>query len=306
MSGPHQTQKYLKELFARHGLRPKKQFGQNFLVDLNLLGVLTDAAALTPKDVVLEVGSGTAGLTTRLGALAGRVVTVEIDTGFQDLVAGEISHMPTVELVRGDALAGKNKMNPDVLAAVARAMAALPATGFHLVANLPYDVAPSVLGNLLVCDLPLRSATITVQAEVGDRIIAKPATPDYGPLSVLVQRLGTAYRVRNLPPSSFWPPPKVQSSIVRVEVDESRRAPPPELRACHRFVRDLFIHRRKTLRSAVASVPGCKAAKEHLDELLGRLGIAPETRAETLAPEQLGALHAGLRAMGAVTLPPDA
>jgi 16S rRNA (adenine1518-N6/adenine1519-N6)-dimethyltransferase len=297
--GPRQTSSYLKELLQSQGLRPRRQLGQNFLIDLNLLELLVHAATIEPSDVVLEVGAGTGGLTTRLAAIAAGVVAVEIDPGFHRLVAREVASLPNVELLHADALAGKNKMNPDVTAAVRRMLERKNAPYYRLVANLPYDVASCVVGNLLVDELPVRSLTITVQYEVGLRMAAPPGSRDYGPLSVLIQRVGTVEWVRTLPPTVFWPRPKVDSCILRIDVDESKRRSLEQLRVWHRFVRDLFMQRRKMLRSAVASIPGYKLMKPKLDGLMEELGISGEVRCEQLTHDELWSLWEGVERLRA-------
>lgn len=297
--GPRQTRSYLIELMEATGLRPRRQLGQNFLIDLNLLGLLVEAAALEPDDVVLEVGAGTGGLTARLAERAARVVSVEIDPGFFALAQRETSRFSNVELIHTDILAGKNKLRPEVTQAVATALAAAGQDHYHLVANLPYDVAASVVGNLLVDDLPIRSLVFTVQLEMAQRITSEPGSKDYGPLSVLVQRLGAAAWIRTLPPEAFWPRPKVHSAILRIDVDPARRTDLADVRAMHRFVRDLFLHRRKNLRAAIASIPGYKRLKPALDEVLAGLGLAPDDRAERLGHEQLHTLHQKLKALAA-------
>jgi len=295
--GPRQTTSYLRELLASQGLRPRRQLGQNFLIDLNLLELLVNAATIGPKDVVLEVGAGTGGLTTRLAALAAGVVAVEIDPGFHRLVSREVAALPNIELFHADALAGKNKLNPDVVAAVARMLEKHGAGFYRLVANLPYDVATSVVGNILVHELPIRSMTITVQYEVGMRMVAQPGSRDYGPLSAMIQRVGTIEWVRTLPPTVFWPRPKVDSCIVRIDVDDSKRHPLDKLREWNKFVRALFMQRRKMLRSAIASVPGFKELKPKLNVLLDDLDIAGEVRCEQLTHEELWSIWERLESL---------
>jgi 16S rRNA (adenine1518-N6/adenine1519-N6)-dimethyltransferase len=294
-----QTSSYLKELLESQGLRPRRQLGQNFLIDLNLLELLVRAAGIQPTDVVLEVGAGTGGLTTRLAALAAGVVAVEIDPGFHRLVMREVSSLPNVELLHADALASKNKMNPDVTAAVARMMEKTGAKEYRLVANLPYDVASSVVGNLLLEDLPIRSLTITVQYEVGLRMAAEPGSRDYGPMSAMIQRVGRIEWVRTLPPTAFWPRPKIDSCILRIDVDEEKRQPLDRLRRWNRFVRDLFLHRRKMLRSAVASVPGFKEVKPKLDAMFSEIDLSGEVRCEQLNHEELWSLWEGVERLQA-------
>lgn len=295
--GTRQTSSYLRELLDSQGLRPRRQLGQNFLIDLNLLELLVSAATVGPADVVLEIGAGTGGLTTRLAALAAGVVAVEIDPGFHRLVAKEVASLPNVELIHADALAGKNKLNPVVRAAVARMLEHHGAAFYRLVANLPYDVATSVVGNILVDELPIRSMTITVQYEVGMRMVAQPGSKDYGPLSAMIQRVGEIEWVRTLPPTVFWPRPKVDSCIVRIDVDDSKRHPLEKLREWNLFVRALFMQRRKMLRSAIASVPGYKSVKPRLNALLEELDIAGEVRCEQLTHDELWSLWESLEAI---------
>jgi 16S rRNA (adenine1518-N6/adenine1519-N6)-dimethyltransferase len=297
--GPRQTTSYLRELLDSQGLRPRRQLGQNFLIDLNLLELLVGAATVGPTDVILEIGAGTGGLTTRLAAISAGVVAVEIDPGFHRLVAREVASLPNVELIHADALAGKNKLNPVVRDAVARMLEKHRAKFYRLVANLPYDVATSVVGNILVDDLPIRSMTITVQYEVGMRMVAQPGSKDYGPMSAMIQRVGKIEWVRTLPPTVFWPRPKVDSCIVRIDVDDSKRHPLEKLREWNLFVRALFMQRRKMLRSAIASVPGYKSVKPRLNALLDELDITGDVRCEQLTHDELWSLWEKLEAIKA-------
>lgn len=290
-SAKRQTQSYLMETFAALGLRAKREFGQNFLIDLNLLDLLLRSARLTKGDVVLEVGAGTGGLTSRLAEEAGEVVSIEIDPGFYRLAAVEVENASNVTLINTDVLAGKNKLEPAVMEAVSAAMQRIGADHYHLVANLPYDVASSVVANCLLGNLPVRGLTFTVQYEVGLRISAMPGDRDYGPLSVLSRTLGDVRLIRTLPPSAFWPRPKVDSAFVRIEVDPERKKSLPDLREYHAFVRMIFIHRRKNLRGSILSVPDYKPLKGTIDTLLADVGLTRDDRAERLDPDRLLALY---------------
>lgn len=292
--GGHQTRSYLAELLEAAGLRPRRQLGQNFLIDLNLLHLLVEASPVGGADVVLEVGAGTGGLTNLLARKARLVVSAEIDSGFFALASRETERLPNVRLLHTDALAGKNRLAPALLEAVGQALAETGRDHFHLVANLPYDVAAAVVGNLLVGDLPIASLTFTVQLEMAARIAARPGTADYGPLSVLAQRVGHVSWIRTLPPTVFWPRPKVHSAILRIDVDPAGRTDLEGLRRWYRFVRDLFLHRRKNLRSAIAAIPGYKWTKPKLVPLLESIGLDPAGRAEQLDPLAFERLHAAL------------
>ena len=302
-----QTQSYLRELLEANGLRPLRQLGQNFLIDLNLIDLLVRESGVTSKDVVLEVGAGTGGLTTRLANVAARVVSVECDRGFHRLALSQIGAAANVTLLECDVLANKNRMEPRVLDAVAQALRETQADTYHLVANLPFDVAAAVIGNLLLEDLPIRSMTVTSQLEVGERMTAQVGTREYGPLTVLIDQVGHSSILRVLPPSVFWPRPNVTSCFVRIDIDPKRDAQLPELREWRRFVRDLFMHRRKTLRAAIARVPGYKRLKPLLTDLLQSLELASDARAEQLTSDQLRTLFEAVRvvAESSPESPPD-
>lgn len=295
VGGQRQTQTYLRNLLDSNGLRPRRQLGQNFLVDLNLLDLLVESSQVQPTDVVLEIGAGTAGLTSRLAARAKHVVSVELDPGFYKLARYELQGQANVDLLHADALHNKNRMNPDVLAAVQNAMAKHGQRDYLLVANLPYDVATSVVGNLLLLTEPqVRSLTFTVQLEVAERIAADPGSKDYGAISVLVQSLATPHWIRRLGPKVFWPRPKIDSAILHVVRRPDPVCSQERLAGFHAFLRDLFSHRRKGTRQALVSIPRFKAVKDAVDGVLATLGpaiAAPGRRAEQLSPTDLYTLY---------------
>ena len=282
-----QTLSYLAQLLASQGLRAKKQFGQNFLVDLNLLDLLVRNARIGKDDVVLEVGAGTGGLTTRLVEEAGHVVTVEIDDGFYKLASTEVEAADNVTLLHADVLKNKNQIEPKVMEVVAEAISKMKTDHYHIVANFPYDVASAIIANTLLHDIEVRSMTFTVQYEAALRIVAQPGNRDYGPLSILVQTLGSAEIFRTLPPSAFWPRPKVDSAFVRIEIKPGRKKQIPDLKKFHFFVRQLFIHRRKNLRGGIVGTVEYKPIKKQVPELLAEIGLDRDDRAEGLPPEKL-------------------
>lgn len=284
-----QTRSYLQNLLESYGLRPRRQFGQNFLIDLNLLELLVRAAEIPQGGVVLEVGAGTGGLTTQLASAAARVVSIEIDRGFYGLVSEAVRDFNNVTIVNTDVLAGKNQVAPAVLEALNTAMSEAGQSEYQLVANLPYEVSSMVISNLLLEDLPVRSMTVTVQLEMGDRILARQGRKDYGPLSVLASTVGEAQLIRTLPPEAFWPRPKVRSAIIKIDVKD--RGDLPKLREFHRFVRDLFIHRRKNLRGSIVSIPRFKPLKASVAGMLEGIGLSAQDRAEQLSPKQLRTLY---------------
>jgi 16S rRNA (adenine1518-N6/adenine1519-N6)-dimethyltransferase len=285
-----QTTAYLKELFSQVGFTIDAKRGQNFLVDLNLLDLLERSAGVTPADVVLEVGSGTGALTERLSRAARHVITCEIDPRLAQLARDRLVDCDTVSLVEGDVLAGKHRFAPEVLTAIDDALAAAPGGRLLLVANLPYCVATPVISNLLALPRPFDSATVTVQREMGERMTAAAGSHSYNALSVWIGAQCRSELVRILPPSVFWPRPKVDSAIVRLDLEPARRAEIGDLARFHGFVRDIFCHRRKHLRGVLVRLAAQKtgdkdAAKRIVESLYATLGFPPDIRAEDIAPD---------------------
>jgi 16S rRNA (adenine1518-N6/adenine1519-N6)-dimethyltransferase len=286
-----QTQSYLRDLFRQHGLNPKKKLGQNFLVDLNLIDLLVRSAELDKDDFVLEVGTGTGSLTSRLAAVAGCVLTVEIDSSFGEFAERIAGKVPHVRFHAGDVLKNKNHLEPKVLAEIAEMRDKHKAKRLKLVANLPYAVATPVISNLLLSDLRWDRMVVTVQWEIADKMTASPSTKAYGALSVLVQSLADVEVLRKLPPDVFWPKPKVDSGIIRIVPNPTKRALVRDPLAFRIFLRDLYSHRRKNLRGALLAMPASDGDKPKVDALIARLGYDGTERAETLDVKQHRELH---------------
>jgi len=298
---PRQTTAYLKKLFSEVGFTIDARRGQNFLVDLNLIDLLVRSAELRPDDVVLEVGTGTGVLTERLAAEAARVITAEIDPRLAQLARDRLIDRDNVTLVEGDALAAKHRFAPALLEAVDSALAAHPRGRFLLVANLPYCVATPVISNLLVRPRPFDAAVVTVQREMAERMTAEAGTSAYNALSVWVGAQCRGQILRVLPPSVFWPRPKVDSAILRLDVEPERRARIDDLARFQAFVRDVFCHRRKLLRGVLLGMAGGKreaTARERVEAVFTSLGLAPDTRAEDIPPDRFILLERAFAAAG--------
>jgi 16S rRNA (adenine1518-N6/adenine1519-N6)-dimethyltransferase len=281
-----QTLSYLRNLFEERGIKPKNKLGQNFLIDLNLLDVLLRAAELGPEDLALEVGSGTGSLTARLAEQAGAVVSVEVDPAFAALTEEAVHGHDNTALLHADVLKNKNELKPEVLGAVESLAGRRGTTRLKLVANLPYAVAVPVISNLLISEAPVERMVVTVQWEIAERLMADVGTKAYGALAVLVQSLAEVELVRRLPPAAFWPRPLVWSAIVRIRPDAARRRRVGDVPRFRHFLRDLYVHRRKNLRGALAALPGRDFSKQEVDARLAELGIDGTTRAEALDLDQ--------------------
>lgn len=287
MSQSRQTLSYLANRLESVGISPKTRFGQNFLIDLNLVELIARTAQLTAKDVVLEVGTGLGSLTKLLAASAAHVVTVEIDSHIAPLAREEFADLNNVTLLERDALKNKNQFDPVVIDTLREKMAQVPGSKLKLVANLPYNVATPIISNLLSVDPWPTRIVVTIQKELGERIVAEPRTKDYGALSIWIQAQAKASIVRVMPPSVFWPRPKVESAIVDIRTQKVLRDRIEDLEFFHRFVRLLFLHRRKLLRSALVGSMKPGLDKPAIDAMLAELQLAGDCRAEQLSIEEM-------------------
>jgi 16S rRNA (adenine1518-N6/adenine1519-N6)-dimethyltransferase len=287
------------ERFARAGISPRTRLGQNFLVDLNLVRVLVEAADLGPGDVVLEVGTGTGSLTALMAAEAAAVVTVEVDKELFRLAGEQLRTLANVCMIQADALKNKSHFNPLVLETIDRQLSAAPGRQWKLAANLPYHVATPILTNCLDLDRPPRSMTVTIQKELADRIQAVPRTKDYGALSIWMQSQCRIELVRTMPPSVFWPRPKITSAILHITLDDQLRQRIPDRAFFHQFVRAMFSHRRKFLRSELIAITKDRLDKPQVDQIMARLGLAGNARAEELDVPAMLALCEAVRTAAA-------
>lgn len=274
-----QTLSHIQSLLAARGISPRHSFGQNFLHDHNKIRQLIARAAIVPGETVLEVGPGTGALTVALIAAGARVVAAELDRDMCAIVTSEAARaleLPRPEgapplyeaftLVAGDCLAGKHSISPALAAA-------LDDRPFALVANLPYHAATPLMLNLL-CDWPTcRGQFVTIQRDVADRLMAKPATDAYGALSVMASLLANVSMISVLPPGCFWPAPKVTSAMVAIEPRTPR--PPIDTHRLSAFLHRVFSMRRKQLGRILG------------DAVAWPEGVTRTMRPEQLSPEQL-------------------
>ena len=279
---PRQTLSYLHRLFEAYGLEAKSKLGQNFLIDLNLVDLIVRTAELDKSDAVLEVGTGTGSLTSRLAEHAGAVVTIEIDRSLQPVAREVVGARSNVRFVFGDALAKKNELNPDMMAAWDDAAKQVNCTRKKLVANLPYVIATPIVSNLLIARPEVERMVVMVQWEIAERMRAVPNTKDYNALSVLVQSVADVEVVRKVLPTNFHPQPKVDSAIVLIKPNAEKRAKVGDVAKFRVFLRDLYVHRRKNLRQALVGWPTGRKEKGNVDAKLAELGIDGTLRSEAL------------------------
>jgi 16S rRNA (adenine1518-N6/adenine1519-N6)-dimethyltransferase len=252
----------------------KKAYGQHFLVDRNILGVIERLAELEPGDVALEVGPGLGVLTTFLADRIAHVHAVEIDASLRASLEGVLDGRPNVDLHFADAL----KLD----------LGALDPPAVKLIANLPYNVATPIVAETLVGLPHVELWCVMVQREVADRFFASPSTKAYGAVSVLVQLTSRRTGFHAVSRDVFSPVPNVDSALVAF-----RRIPPPRnLVRIRRVVDAAFAHRRKTLVNSVA-LTGL-ASRDQVTDALHAIGAPERARAESLEPSAFVALTEAL------------
>ncbi|GAB4136344.1 MAG: 16S rRNA (adenine(1518)-N(6)/adenine(1519)-N(6)) -dimethyltransferase RsmA [Planctomycetaceae bacterium] len=282
-----QTRSHLMKLFEQHGFHPRTMLGQNFLVDLNIVEFIAERANLGPNDVVLEVGAGTAGLTTFLAQYAAEVVSVEIDENMFQLAKSVTADFENVTLLNQDALKNKNRFSPEVISAISERLAVSPKRKLKLVANLPYNIATPVVSNLVATDLPWDRMVVTIQWELGLRMSAKPRTSHYGALSVWLQSQCFVKILKRLPPTVFWPRPAVESAIVQLVPNPAGRDEIADRPFFQDFLRRLFHQRRKLARSVLVGMYRKQMSKSDMDEILQSMNFPETIRAEEMTVKQL-------------------
>ena len=256
----------IRELAAALELKPSKSLGQNFVIDSNVCTKIVRTAAVGPTDIALEIGPGLGSLTLALLESAASVVAVEIDPRLAGqlpiTVANHCEHPKNLTVLNQDALT----------------IQTLPVNPTVLVANLPYNVSVPVLLHLLEKFESLRTGVVMVQAEVADRLAAKPGTKDYGIPSVKAAWWAEVKGAGSVSRSVFWPAPNVDSKLVSF----TRRQTPGDeelRRKVFTIIDAAFAQRRKMLRSALSSLYGSSSAAE---EILKRANIDPTLRGEAL------------------------
>jgi len=281
----------IDSLLASAGLRPQHQFGQNFMIDQTVLAAIADAGEIGPHDVVLEVGPGVGNLTRQLAtrAHAGAVLAVDIDRKLMPAAQKYHAALTNVRWLNADVLASKHELNPDVLAALRELRATHGQGELKLVSNLPYNAASPLIAELLALmthdeTLAFSVLAFTVQYEVGLRMAAMSGS-DYGPLSVLIALTAESEIVRKIPPGAFWPPPKINSALVRIRpvVAKCRRI--KDVVGLQRLLAGLFSHRRQTMHNALKHYLK-DAYTPRVRDAIADAKIDLSLRPEAIAPEQ--------------------
>ncbi|MBP1587425.1 MAG: 16S rRNA (adenine(1518)-N(6)/adenine(1519)-N(6))-dimethyltransferase RsmA [Clostridia bacterium] len=272
--------------------RPKKNLGQNFLNDMNIVRKILFVAETSGNDAVIEVGPGLGIMTRELAGSAGLVVAVEIDKSLMPRLQPLAEEFPNVRLINRDIL--KTDVRRDIIDAFVSGSAGAsgqPLDKVKVVANLPYYITTPIIMKFLEDNSgDVDSMVIMVQKEVAERMVASPGGKDYGAMTVTVNYYSVPEIQFIVPPSCFTPRPGVDSAVIRLTM---RKTPPFELKDEKYFfdvVRAAFSQRRKTLANALANAPCVGVPREAVSQALEALGKDPLARGETLSPREFGEL----------------
>lgn len=267
----------LNELFRQHGFSPKKRFGQNFLVDWNILNKILDAADVREGDHVLEIGAGAGTVTLAMAERGARVVAVEIDGTLLDILSELFADHSNVRIIHADILS----LNlPQFLSSQ------FGSAKVKVIGNLPYYITSPIITELLLARSQIELIVLMIQKEVADRLKASPGTKDYGSMSVFVQYYSEIEVIAYASKTVFFPRPDVSSAIVRLT---PRSVPPVKVPSDESFfavVHCAFGQRRKTLLNSLSDCQALGLSKDQVLQVLQKAGIDFSRRPETLSLEE--------------------
>ena len=261
------------DLLNRYDLHPDRSLGQNFLTDENALSKGAAAAEISANNEVLEIGPGLGSLTRYLARLARRVIAVELDGRLIAPLSEILSLYPNVRIIEGDIL---SMQISDLVSS----------PGYLVVANIPYYITSSLMRHLLEADPSPSRVVLTVQKEVAERICASPNKMSL--LALSVQIYGHPKIVARIPAGAFYPPPKVDSAVIRVDLYSQPLIPNEHIETFFRLAKAGFSQKRKTLRNSLSG--GMALGKDEVEFLLNSAMIDPNRRAETLSLNDWGIL----------------
>lgn len=266
----------LRSLLRQYGIHPRKRLGQHFLCDGNILARIAEEAERAGPLPVVEIGAGCGALTVRLAARAPRVVAIEVDPSLLPILTAVVGHLANVRVVRDDFL------RMDTRTVLAEAFGTEQGV---VVGNIPYGITAPILERVFDCCDQLARVVLLVQTEVAERLTARPATPQYGSLTVFASFYGHVQRILRVPRHLFYPAPEVGSTLIAFQPDTALARQVHDPATFFRVVRAAFGQRRKTLANALAAV-GFGENTAEASSLLRACGVDPLRRGETLSPEE--------------------
>ena len=280
-----QTKQQLQQHLAIAGARPNKKLGQNFLIDLNLIRLFLKKADIQQNDIVLEVGPGTGSLTEEIAQRAGKVIAVEFDKRLAKITAKNLKKFNNTTVINADILENQNHINSQTLELIVQARKEFDGR-FVLVANLPYDISSALMANLLMGPVTADEMFVTVQKEVGLRMVAKSNDNLYGTLGILMAALGEAEIFHKLGKKVFWPAPKVDSVMVHFKRLEEKTQKITNIKTFRSLVAMFMQHRRKMLKACTKFAPNELSEIENWEEIFTKAQIDSSKRPENIAPKK--------------------
>ena len=277
----------LRSVLEKHGFHFKKQFGQNFISDGNLLRSIVEASGITSETTVVEIGCGAGTLTRAIAETAKKVYAFDIDRDLQPVLAETLSGLENVEVIFRDF----NKLNLKEFEKEIEE--------YTVVANLPYYITTPLVTKLLEESDKVQGLSIMVQEEVAERFCAKEDTPEYGSITAAIALKGNAKIVKRVSRNLFYPRPNVDSAVVKIEFERGRIEVKDE-RAYRQTVKCAFLNRRKTLENNLVNY--FSLTREQAKAILEEAGVEDKARGETLSPKRLAKLADVLLDHGAIKL----
>lgn len=277
LASPRET----KAIIDSYSFNFQKKFGQNFLVDSNVLENIIEKAGITEDDLVLEIGPGIGTMTQYLCESAREVVAIEIDETLIPILNYTLEDYDNVEIINDDAL------KTDIEKIVKKKNGGKP---IKVVANLPYYITTPIIMGLLEGKAPIESITIMVQKEVAERMQTGPGSKDYGALSLAVQYYADAKILMTVPASCFMPRPKVDSSVIKLDIYDKPPVDVCDEEMMFKIIRASFNQRRKTLVNGLKNASNLPFTKEEIEESIEKLGEDVRVRGEKLTLEQFAKL----------------
>lgn len=270
-----------KEIINKYSFAFQKKFGQNFLIDSNVLESIIRGAEITKDDFVLEIGPGIGTMTQYLCEAARQVVAVEIDKMLIPILEDTLSECDNVEVI-----------NQDVLKVDIKSLAEEKNNGkpIKVVANLPYYITTPIIMGLFESGVPIDSITIMVQKEVADRMQTGPGSKDYGALSLAVQFYATAKVILNVSATCFMPRPNVDSAVIKLTRHKEPTVNVADEKLMFKIIRASFNQRRKTLVNGLKNSPELSFSKEQIVKAIEKIGKPETIRGEALTLEEFAEL----------------
>ena len=272
---------YITAILKRYNYRPQKKYGQNFLIDDNILSEIVDSANIKETDAILEIGPGIGALTEELSKAADKVIAVEIDDNLLPILEETLYNYSNIVIINADIL------KTDIQKLADEYNDGKP---FKVVANLPYYITSPIIMELLEQRLPIESITVMVQKEVAARMMTGPGGKDYGALSLAVQYYTTPEIICNVPASCFMPRPNVDSAVIRLTVNNKPNVIVQSEEVLFKCIRASFNQRRKTLINGLKNYAPLNLSREQAEEAIESSGFRADVRGEMLTLEEFGVL----------------